>query len=39
VRAMVNAEFPRAYVCAGRTCALPVCSAADLVEMLRTFRP
>ncbi len=35
LRAMVGAEAPRAYVCAGRTCAAPVSDAAALAQLLR----
>jgi uncharacterized protein YyaL (SSP411 family) len=35
--AMVTAAAPRAYVCAGRTCAAPVSGAAALAELLHTF--
>ncbi|HEX7117528.1 MAG TPA: thioredoxin domain-containing protein [Longimicrobiales bacterium] len=36
--AMVTGAAPRAYVCAGRTCAAPVAEPAALAETLRTFR-
>ena len=36
--AMVNADAPRAYVCVGRTCAVPTDEARILAETLRTFR-
>jgi uncharacterized protein YyaL (SSP411 family) len=36
--AMLTGEAPRAYVCAGRTCAAPVDAAPQLAETLRTFR-
>jgi uncharacterized protein YyaL (SSP411 family) len=36
--AMVNANAPRAYVCVGRTCAVPTDDARILAETLRTFR-
>ncbi len=36
--AMVTGEAPRAYVCAGQTCAAPVAEPEALVELLRTFR-
>jgi len=36
--AMVSGEAPRAYVCAGQTCAAPVSDAGELEELLRTFR-
>src|SRR5690606_1489221 len=39
LRAMVTADAPRAYLCAGRTCAAPTDSAAQLLDLLRTFRP
>lgn len=38
LRAMVTADAPRAYVCAGRTCATPVADAGALRELLHTFR-
>jgi uncharacterized protein len=38
LRAMVTADAPRAYVCAGRTCAAPVSDAAALADVLRTLR-
>jgi len=38
VRAMVDGAHPRAYICAGRTCAAPVQEAGALGELLRTFR-
>lgn len=38
LRAMVTADTPRAYVCAGRTCATPVSDAGALRELLLTFR-
>ncbi len=37
VRAMVDGQAPRAYVCAGTQCAAPVSTAAELAETLRTF--
>jgi uncharacterized protein YyaL (SSP411 family) len=37
LRAMVTAESPRAYVCAGTVCAAPVDEPDALVEILRTF--
>jgi hypothetical protein len=37
LRAIVTSEAPRAYVCAGRTCAAPVSSAKPLRELLRSF--
>jgi uncharacterized protein YyaL (SSP411 family) len=37
VRAMVDGQAPRAYVCAGTQCAAPVGTAAELAETLRTF--
>ena len=36
--AMVSAEAPRAYVCAGQTCAAPVSEPDALAELLRTFK-
>jgi uncharacterized protein YyaL (SSP411 family) len=36
--AMVTAQTPRAYVCAGQVCAAPVTTAAALAEALREFR-
>jgi uncharacterized protein len=38
LRAMVTGEAPRAYLCAGRTCAAPVSHAAELAQLLGTFR-
>ncbi|CAN5694626.1 thioredoxin domain-containing protein [soil metagenome] len=38
VRAMVTGDVPRAYVCAGRSCAAPVSDAAALADVLRTVR-
>ncbi len=38
VRAMLSADAPRAYVCAGRTCAAPVATPEELSELLRSFR-
>lgn len=38
LRAMVTGEAPRAYVCAGRTCAAPVNDPAALTEVLHTLR-
>jgi uncharacterized protein YyaL (SSP411 family) len=37
IAAMVTAAAPRAYVCAGRTCAAPVSDAAALDTLLRDF--
>jgi uncharacterized protein YyaL (SSP411 family) len=37
VRAMLDGQAPRAYVCAGTQCAAPVATAAALAETLRTF--
>jgi uncharacterized protein YyaL (SSP411 family) len=37
IAAMVTAAAPRAYVCAGRTCAAPVSDAAALASLLRDF--
>lgn len=36
--AMVGADAPRAYVCAGRVCAAPTHEPAVLADTLRTFR-
>jgi hypothetical protein len=36
--AMVGSETPRAYVCAGRTCSVPLTSPAALAETLLTLR-
>lgn len=38
VRAMLTRDAPRAYVCAGRTCAAPVGETGDLERLLREFR-
>jgi uncharacterized protein len=38
LRAMVTSDAPRAYVCAGRTCAAPVGDADVLRELIKTFR-
>jgi uncharacterized protein len=38
LRAMVTADAPRAYVCAGRTCAAPVADPEALRTLLREFR-
>jgi uncharacterized protein len=38
VAAMLSADVPRAYVCAGRTCAAPVGDAAALRALLLEFR-
>jgi uncharacterized protein len=37
LRAMVTAEAPRAYVCAGRVCAAPTAEPAALERLLRSF--
>lgn len=37
MRAMMKTDRPRAYACSGRTCAPPVESAAQLVDLLRSF--
>ncbi len=37
--AMLTGDTPRAYVCAGRTCAAPVSGASELTALMRTFRP
>ena len=37
LRAMVTSEAPRAYVCAGRTCAAPVTDDVALQQLLREF--
>ena len=36
--AMVSAEAPRAYVCAGQTCAAPVSEPDALADLLRNFK-
>ncbi|MHB1169823.1 MAG: hypothetical protein ACYC28_11155, partial [Longimicrobiales bacterium] len=36
--AMVTGDVPRAYVCAGRTCAAPVSEPAALTDVLHTLR-
>ena len=36
--AMVTTEAPRAYLCAGHTCAAPVNEPDALRDLLRTFR-
>ena len=36
--AMIGAEAPRAYVCAGRTCAAPVSDAVSLTQVLHELR-
>ncbi|MGQ0813356.1 MAG: thioredoxin domain-containing protein [Gemmatimonadota bacterium] len=38
LRAMVGADAPRAYVCAGQACAAPVDDPVRLIELLRTFK-
>ncbi len=38
LQAMLTGDVPRAYVCAGRTCAAPVAEAGDLDVLLRDFR-
>jgi uncharacterized protein YyaL (SSP411 family) len=38
LRSMLTADAPRAYVCAGRTCAAPVAAADALADVLRTLR-
>ncbi|HUG41804.1 MAG TPA: thioredoxin domain-containing protein [Longimicrobiales bacterium] len=38
VVAMLTGDAPRAYVCAGRTCAAPVSDPAELATLLREFR-
>jgi uncharacterized protein len=38
LRAMITGDAPRAYVCAGRTCAAPVADPDRLAEVLRTLR-
>jgi uncharacterized protein YyaL (SSP411 family) len=38
LRAMVTSEAPRAYVCAGRTCAAPVNDDDALRQLLREFK-
>ncbi len=38
LRAMVTGDTPRAYVCAGRTCAAPVSEPAALTDVLHTLR-
>ncbi|HUG41710.1 MAG TPA: hypothetical protein VMM12_14570, partial [Longimicrobiales bacterium] len=37
VRAMLTGDAPRAYVCAGPTCAAPVSDPAELSVLLRDF--
>ncbi|NIS65499.1 MAG: DUF255 domain-containing protein [Gemmatimonadales bacterium] len=37
VKAMLDGNAPRAYVCAGAQCAAPVASPEELAETLRTF--
>ncbi len=39
LRAMVTRDSPRAYVCAGRSCAAPVADADALRRLLETFPP
>jgi uncharacterized protein YyaL (SSP411 family) len=38
LRAMVTADAPRGYLCAGQVCAAPVTDPAQLIETMRTFR-
>jgi uncharacterized protein len=38
LRAMVSSEAPRAYVCAGRSCAAPVSDEASLKRLLIEFK-
>jgi uncharacterized protein len=38
IRAMLTGEAPRAYVCAGRSCAPPVAEPAALTNLLRALR-
>jgi uncharacterized protein YyaL (SSP411 family) len=38
LRAMVTGEAPRAYLCAGASCAAPVSRAEELTELMRTFQ-
>jgi uncharacterized protein YyaL (SSP411 family) len=38
LRAMVQSAYPRAYVCAGHTCAAPVDTVEALASLLRSFR-
>jgi uncharacterized protein YyaL (SSP411 family) len=38
LRAMVHSAHPRAYVCAGHTCAAPVDTVEALASLLRSFR-
>jgi len=38
LRAMVTGDVPRAYVCAGRTCAAPVSEPGALTQVLHTLR-
>jgi hypothetical protein len=38
LRAMVQSAHPRAYVCAGHTCAAPVDTVEALASLLRSFR-
>jgi uncharacterized protein YyaL (SSP411 family) len=37
IRGMLRAEYPRAYVCSGRTCAAPVDAPESLVTLMKTF--
>jgi uncharacterized protein YyaL (SSP411 family) len=38
LQAMITSDAPRAYLCAGRTCAAPVSDADALRQVLREFR-
>jgi uncharacterized protein YyaL (SSP411 family) len=38
LRAMVSGEAPRAYLCAGQSCAAPVSRVDELVDLMRTFK-
>ena len=38
LQAMVTGDAPRAYLCAGHTCAAPVSDAAALTELMKQFR-
>jgi uncharacterized protein YyaL (SSP411 family) len=38
LRAMISSDAPRAYLCAGRSCAAPVRDDAALAQLLREFK-